>query len=165
MSLWRDRLRPASFRGVGFHVEIGARSGGRRPVLHEFPKRDTPYAEDMGRKGGGFTITAYVIGSAYTLDRDDLIEALETEGPGLLVHPTMGEFDAQPGPFSVVERRERGGFAEFEMNFLEAGSRDPFTITNATQGQVGSAADAAEAQVTNSTASQLAQAGPGQNWI
>jgi prophage DNA circulation protein len=48
---WRDVLlsQPASFRGVIFHVETGGKSSGRRTVTHEYPKRDDPYAEDMGR--------------------------------------------------------------------------------------------------------------------
>ena len=34
-----------------FYVEIASKSGGRRTAFHQFPKRDTPYAEDMGRDG------------------------------------------------------------------------------------------------------------------
>lgn len=161
MSLWRDRLRPASFRGVEFHVEEAARAGGRRAFLHEYPKRDTPYAEDLGRKGEGFTVTGYLVGPDYILDRDDLIAALNAEGPGLLILPTQGEFDVQPGPFSSIERRERGGFVEIAMNFLEAGTASPFTTNAATQSQVRGAADAAEAQVTTSTAQQQATATTG----
>ena len=89
---WQDRLRPASFRGVEFHVEIGAVASGRRIAQHEFPKRDEPYAEDMGRRIRRHPVTAYFIGFDYQLGRDDLIVALEEEGPGLLVHPTLGEF-------------------------------------------------------------------------
>src|SRR5262245_59263736 len=92
---WRERLRPASFRNAIFHVEVGGKTSGRRIALHEYPKRDTPFAEDMGRRTRVYDITGYVIewdrqlGRDYTKPRDTLIEALEKEGPATLIHPTL----------------------------------------------------------------------------
>ena len=51
-----ENLRPASFRGVAFEVESHSESGGRRIELHEYPLRDTPYAEDLGKKAGKWQI-------------------------------------------------------------------------------------------------------------
>src|SRR5215203_3377369 len=96
---WRKRLREASFRGVPFHVETQGRTSGRRTVLHEYPKRDEPYAEDMGRAARRYQITGHVIqkfhlpsGSGfasinYDACRDALVEALERPGPGTLLDP------------------------------------------------------------------------------
>jgi prophage DNA circulation protein len=141
---WIERLRPASFRGAEFHIEIGGRAGGRRTVLHEYPKRDEPYAEDMGRRGRRFGITAYVIGPDYTDFRDALIAAMETEGSGLLVHPTMGEFLVNPENFNCQERRTNGGMAEFELSFVEAGSNSSFGRPEvSTQANVAGAAETA----------------------
>src|SRR5690348_3948807 len=108
--MWRDRLVPASFRGVQFHVEIQARSGGRRLAPHEYPKRDDPYTEDMGRRGRAFSITAYLIGPGFRDDRDALISALETEGPGLLRLPTGHAMQVLCSTYNAAERRERGGY-------------------------------------------------------
>ena len=47
---WRSKWMPAKFRNARFHVESAVRESGRRIVSHEFPKRDVPYAEDMGRR-------------------------------------------------------------------------------------------------------------------
>ena len=58
---WRSRLMPAKFRGARFHVDTGVRESGRRIVPHEFPKRDVPYAEDMGRRAREFTVRGYII--------------------------------------------------------------------------------------------------------
>lgn len=143
-SPWRDRLRPASFRGAAFHVEIGSRASGRRLALHEFPKRDVPYVEDMGRKARLIQITGYCVGPDYQDERDDLVDQLEREGPGLLIHPTFGEFLAHGGISSEIERRERGGFVEIEMQFLEAGADVPFSAEAATQDQVKSQAGIAQ---------------------
>ena len=60
---WRTLLlsAPASFRGIAFHVESGTLSGGRRTVVHEYPKRNDPYAEDMGRHASRWSLTGYLI--------------------------------------------------------------------------------------------------------
>ncbi len=155
---WRDRLRPASFRGASFHVEAGGPSGGRRVAGHEFPKRDTPYAEDMGRRGRRITIAAYVIGSDYASERDALIAAMEQEGPGLLVHPTLGERLYQPDTYSCNKSRERGEFAEFELTFVEAGSRAGATSA-ATASVVQSRADASGNAASSAVDKTLASGG------
>lgn len=147
---WRLRLRPASFRGAGFYVEAGTRSGGRRLAPHEYPKRDLPYVEDMGRKARGYSVTAYCLGPDYQDDRDALILALEAEGSGTLVLPALGDVVVKAGPYAVIERRERGGFCEFEISFLEAGEESAFSIEAATQDQTNTKADAAQGALTTS---------------
>jgi prophage DNA circulation protein len=162
MSAWRDRLVPASFRGVEFHVELGALSGGRRVVMHEFAKREEPYAEDMGRRARRYPVTGYLVSPEYIFDRDDLIEALEEEGPGVLVHPTLGEFEVAAGDFTCTERRERGGYCEFEMMFLEAGADVSTDFGTDTQGVVKSNSADAEAAAKSSVDGALGQKRPGQ---
>lgn len=118
---YRDNLMPASFRGAEFHVETGSKAGGRRIVNHEFPKRDIPYAEDMGRKSRKFPIVGYLIGDDFAQQRDALVRACEQGKPGMLQHPTMGMQLVVCDSYTVTERRERGRMCEIEMNFLEAG--------------------------------------------
>ena len=52
---------PASFNGARFHCEANARESGRRIVEHQFPKKELPYAEDMGRAAREFTVRGYCI--------------------------------------------------------------------------------------------------------
>src|SRR5262252_3747421 len=59
--LWRLKLRQASFKAAAFHVESQGRVSGRRTVLHEYPKLDVPYAEDLGLHARRYQITGYVI--------------------------------------------------------------------------------------------------------
>ncbi|WP_270796216.1 DNA circularization N-terminal domain-containing protein [Aeromonas sp. QDB11] len=80
-----DRLQPASFRGVAFKVDSDDLQVGRRTVLHEYPGRDTPSVEDLGRETREYAISAYLIGHDFIAERDRLIEALEQAGPGDLV--------------------------------------------------------------------------------
>jgi prophage DNA circulation protein len=116
------RLVPASFASVRFHVEQQARSGGQRTVLHEYPKRDEPFAEAMGRHAYRYQMTGYLIGPNYHLTKRALVKALEGEG-GTLIDPYLAEprkFICER--FSVTETRERGGYCTFEMAFVELGS-------------------------------------------
>lgn len=129
---WRDALRPASFRKAFFHVEAGSREGGRRIVLHEFPKRNTPYAEDMGRKAVHFTVRGYCIaypfdtGRAlyqrdYRIPRDMLLYALEQEGPGILQLPLLPAMQVVVLQYRLTEEQKTGGYCVFDISFAEAG--------------------------------------------
>lgn len=129
---WRDILlsEQASFAGVMFHVESGGRSSGRRTVVHEYPKRDLPYAEDMGRHALRFQLTGYLIyrpGNPmyeYTSQRTRLYTALEKSDADMLRHPVFypGGILVMCERFSMTESRERGGYTQFDMQFVEAGS-------------------------------------------
>lgn len=123
---WRDLLLPASFNGAPFHVEAGGKSSGRRIALHEYPKNDTPNTEDMGKMATRFQLSGYVIGEDYLLYRELLIAACEAEGPGLLIHPSMGALMVACAGYSVTEDRQKGGMATFALEFVQAGS-DPFS--------------------------------------
>lgn len=117
---WRDRLGPASFRGVPFHVDVAEMTGGRRNVHHEFPFRDLPYVEDLGRRGRTFPVEAYVLGDDYMAARDALLAALEAEGPGELIHPYYGTRRVSvSGGFRVRETSAEGGVARIAVEFAE----------------------------------------------
>ena len=119
---WRDELRPASFRGVPFETRGSHElTGGRRRVVHEYPQRDEPSLEDMGRKARGRKITAFVIGPDYMAGRDALIAALEQEGSGELILPFGGRVKVGIGDFTMRESTEFGGMAEFSIDFTEDG--------------------------------------------
>lgn len=118
-----DQLRPASFRGVPF-VSLGGEGGfGRRNELHEYPLRDTPWVEDIGRGTRRFRLFGFVVGDDVIAQRDLLIAACEKEGVGSLVHPTFGRRDVSLMDFRSIERWEKGRYFEFEFEFIEGGPR------------------------------------------
>jgi prophage DNA circulation protein len=145
---WRARLVPATFRSVEFKVEVRGRASGRRSITNEYPKRDTPSSEDMGRRARRYQITGYVVGPDYVFQRDDLIAAMEAEGSGLLILPTGEEAMVTPGEYTVRESRRTGGMAEFDLNFNEAGE-DGFDIVDDTLSIVESGAQTLQGAATD----------------
>ncbi len=119
---WRDQLQPASFRGVPFHVEGDDLSAGRRVQVHEYPQRDKPYVEDLGRATRRFSVTGYIIGADYMAGRDRLLAAVEEAGPGALVHPYYGSLQVvADGECRVAHSDREGGMCRFSLSFVEAG--------------------------------------------
>ncbi|UVK81256.1 DNA circularization N-terminal domain-containing protein [Pseudomonas sichuanensis] len=118
---WRDKYRTASFRGVEFHVESAESAHGRRQAVHEHAQRDVPYTEDLGRKAREFSLTGYLVGKEYDLQRDRLIEVCEQAGPGALVHPYRGEMTVVCRGLTVSESSDDGGMCRLTFTFLESG--------------------------------------------
>ena len=119
---WKDDLQTGSFRGVGFFTESSDGELGRRIALHEYPLRDKPYAEDLGKKAQTFTMEIFVLGESYMAERDKLIQALNASGSGTLIHPYRGTIKAvvlsARGP---RESTRQGGMASFSVTFVESG--------------------------------------------
>lgn len=175
MADWKDSLRPASFRGVPFFVDDHEASYGRRQATHEFPQRDEPYTEDLGRAARTYTVNGYLIGDDYPDQRKRLIDACEGDGgAGELVHPYLGSVQVTCGGLKVSESATEGRICKISLTFTEAGkpkfpteASDPTkAITGAANGLTDAAkggflggfltggfpafvADAAQAQLAN----------------
>ncbi|HEY2243456.1 MAG TPA: DNA circularization N-terminal domain-containing protein [Xanthobacteraceae bacterium] len=171
---WRDALRPASFRNAHFHCEVGRRENGRRVVVHEFPKKSAPYAEDMGRRAKTFTVRAYCIQyptnlgqiqiagvgtiglpgfelflKDYRIARDLLIAALESYGAGNLQLPSLPAESVLVTRYSLTEEQKFGGYCTFDIEFAEAGFPPQYFSTNTPQ-TVNSAASTVQQNAANS---------------
>lgn len=118
---WRDRLLPASYRGVGFFVESDSLAGGRRVALHEYPLRDTPFSEDLGRRARAYQLEAVLVGPDYDRAVARLTTALEAAGAGMLTHPTHGLVSVVVVGFRVRLSTAEGGMARVTMDLAEAG--------------------------------------------
>lgn len=146
MTTWRDALQPAKFRNAGFLYADADGTLGRRVHLHEYPGRDLPFAEDLGRKARQWTMNIFVIGAGYMAERDALVAALEQTGPGTLQHPYLGPL--QVAAVDVQGPREstrHGGMASFRVTFVEAGDNSLPVAATDHQAVVSARADAAQA--------------------
>ncbi len=133
----RAKLRPASFRGVPFLVDVAEGMGGRRLVTHEFPLRDTPFTEDLGRLPRLFRLEAFVIDplpgtlldyaaqpqTDWMTQRDALLDAIEGYATAaILVHPTLGEITCRGAAIQWREQITREfGWCQFRLEFVVDG--------------------------------------------
>lgn len=142
---WKDQLRPASFRGIAFHVVSDSANFGRRVALHEYPFRDEPVAEDLGRRAREIRISAILLGADYMQRRDALIEAAESSGGGKLVHPQYGEMQVSvtDGGMTVDHSSADGGCCRISFSCVETGEFKFPSSTVVTEDVVRSRADGA----------------------
>lgn len=146
---WRESLLDASFRGVPFFVSGHESEVGRRVQVHEYPLRDLPYTEDLGRLAQSFSIDAYVLGTDYMQARDALLLAVEKAGPGPLVHPWLGQLSCTVLRCRLRESTEQGGMARFAIDFIESGDALYPDATASTGASVTAAADDATTVVAD----------------
>lgn len=155
---WRDEQRPASFRGVPFKVQANTRIGGRRGFTYEFAKSERSVDEDLGRRVSRASVSAYVIGLDCLEQADDLELALQAEGGGLLVLPTMGQAILRCEVYQRIETKDEGGIVRFEMSFVRSQSG---AVSQAPPEDTQAASRSAAAQTA--TASELS-AGTDDDW-
>lgn len=140
-------LPEASFRGVKFHVDTDERDGGRRGPDHEFPGKDQGYPEDTGKKMEGYAFNGYIgrrPGQADPIDQvNNLIDALNREGPGELVHPIFGTVQVQLRTWRKSGSKNLLGIHTFTMSFKEASDPTyPTATRSAAAGMPGAASSA-----------------------
>lgn len=143
---WRDRIGDgvAEFRGVRLYLERNSIAPGRRVQVHEYPLRDEPYAEDLGRKAREWQVTGYLIGDDYDVQRNRLADALELPGAFEMRHSYYGThrviFIGDP---SISESTREGGMARVRLTVLRADDKPRYPTAVADTQQV--VADEAEA--------------------
>ena len=142
MSNYADNLHPASFRGVPFQINGADLGAGRRVQVHEYPQRDMPWVEDLGRASREIALEAFLIGADYIDQVNRLLAALETAGRGTLVHPWLGTMQVSLSAPARVRFDSGLGMATVSLAFVEAGELSFPTPSSSTQPASRIAADA-----------------------
>lgn len=119
----QKKLRKASYCGVPFEVKEADVTVGRRVQVFEYPQRDVPFAEDLGRSARRFKVVAFVTGIDYVEKMKKLVEKLETRGSGELIHPWLGRLVVTPEKTSTVKYTNRLRYAEVSIDFVETGEK------------------------------------------
>lgn len=114
-------IQIVSFRGETFEVIDVGRSGGRRITTTEFPQRDDPYTQDLGRTARRYKFRGFIADPDLAGKKSRLLRALETEGQAVLVHPTDGPLLARCESYEITETSTTLGVVEFSMSFVEDG--------------------------------------------
>ena len=119
---WKDNLQDASLRGIAFKVDSDEATFGRRVQVHEYPNRDKPWAEDLGRATRRFSVQAYLIGDDFFEQRNRLIEAIEKPGSCTLIHPYYGEMTVVvDDAVRVSHSQSEGRMCRISFSFVESG--------------------------------------------
>lgn len=156
MALFAKGLLPASFRGAPFAVVNDDVGGGRRVVVHQYPGRDTPWTEDMGREARRFRFRGFIVdgdvvfaGGPIQLQRLLLLAALEKEGAGTLTHPTLGILNVRVSRFSIGADLGAGRVSDLDVEFVESGKRQFPSLLSQDSGLLSAANLAKAAMVVN----------------
>lgn len=139
---WKDGLRPASLGGVSCHASSRGLKGGRAGVSHEYPKRNSPYDEDMGRKARHWSVELYVIGDDYMAQRDALIAACERPGPKFYQDHWGRSGTVRVDEYDVKETSDEGRIARISVALVEAGGAAAPSAVAATTAVLAGAAQA-----------------------
>ncbi len=146
MALFGGKLLPASFRGAPFAVQNDEIGGGRRIALHQYPGKDEPWAEDMGREARrwrfrGFIVDGDVVfaGGPIQLQRALLLAALEKAGSGTLTVPTLGIVQACVTRFSMSQDLGAGRMSTVDVEFVESGKKSFPSLLSSSSGLLSAA--------------------------
>jgi prophage DNA circulation protein len=148
---WMDYLLPASWRGVPFHVFDNEARVGRRTALHEYPFRDTPWIEDLGKATSYYTFRGFLVGESCYLQQDLMMIACEISGAGPLTHPTLGLLSVSLiGQPVFRQSYQHGNAVMIDFTFAEGAPLQLFpSVIQNTISQVSSAADSALTSISS----------------
>ncbi|WP_421415951.1 DNA circularization protein [Serratia plymuthica] len=122
MVKWED-LHEASFRGAAFYLEDVEGTGGRRAIPHAYPRKNVGWTEDNGAELTQQQISGILLGADYLDKLNKLLAALNTPGPGELVHPWYGVQQVQAGKVTHRLSTQEGGIAYISFEVFEAGQQ------------------------------------------
>lgn len=151
-------LSPAEFNGVKFAVLNSKAEFGRRNVVHQYPFKDKPWVEDLGRGARKITMQGFLLhndaklgGKPLSIQIKDMIAAAESTQNGKLKHPILGELDVSLlAPVSISENWNKGRVAVLDFVFIEKGSQITPVLKISTINVTISASYTAKQAVNNS---------------
>lgn len=118
-------MKTAKWKGAPFEVEDGEDEGGPRNLLHEYPGRDDPDGEALGKLPKRFTITGHLIDSdegRLERKRKALEAKTDEPGPGTLEHPKHGSITCIiTGPVRFRYSTREGGMYRVTLELARVG--------------------------------------------
>ena len=129
----------ASWRGVPFAVRTFTEATGRRLEVHQYPLRDIPFTEDLGRSARRYRFSGYLVsndlvygGGDVSIQRRLIKSAAEQAGSGVLVHPTLGRLTVNCESVTFNEDLSAGTYLELDFAFVESGAQSAPSISTST---------------------------------
>lgn len=151
---WYDDKLPASLGGIALHYQEVSTTAGRRTSVHEFygDSREA-YVEDIGPVTWRATINVFLVGLDYNVQRDALVEVLNSKGPHEFVHPLRGPIMVRLGSEARLDESVReGGMVRIgQLDLVQAGLAYPVVTMETGPRLVKMAFDAAAIMAANTT--------------
>lgn len=114
---------PSSYNGVFYECLVAGSEHGRRGVTGEFPFGEKTAFQDMGIKIRHYSISGRFQGPQCVAQMSSLISAVETPGPGTLIHPTRGTLTVSVTSLKVKDDVvAAAGETTFDMECVDASS-------------------------------------------
>lgn len=123
---WSENLLDASYRGVPLQVMSEGLQAQRAIAQHGTPYQDGDSVEDLGRGARLFAMRCVLFGVNYEFELINLLTALDTPGPGELVHPIYGSVTVVAQGWDVQHDAERPDYAAVSLQFVEQKPDEPF---------------------------------------
>lgn len=147
---------PCTLDGVAVPVVRVTDEFGRAWVRHDYPGRNRPEMEDMGGKGGRFSVDAIYSGPFWRIRVGALRATVET-GPPLgthtFLHPFWGLLYGVVEGLRVEHQDDQEDTARVSFTFVEA---DPLPVAFSLGGAAVASQAAAEAAATAALAAAAA---------
>ncbi|MCE0999384.1 DNA circularization protein [Pseudomonas sp. NMI1173_11] len=134
---WKNDLLDCTYRGVAMDIMGEDLEASRAVVQHGVPYVDGDDVEDLGQEARVFSMRAVVFGPNYMFQLRLILSALDTLGPGELVHPIYGSVTVVSGGYKVSHQAERPDYAEIAVRFLEHTPNDAFFNRELTYTETG----------------------------
>lgn len=123
---WSETLLDASFRGVPLAVVEEGLQAQRALAEHGTPFKDGDSVTDLGRGARRFQMQVIVFGVNYEIELQNVLRALDTQGPGELIHPIYGSLSVVTQTWDVKHSAENPDSASVNLVFLEDTPDLPF---------------------------------------
>lgn len=116
---------PASFKGVPFEAVSSNDAFGRRGAEYEYPTAEHVNFQDLGRKMRRYKIEGRIVSGLHGPMSNAMVAAVESPGPGLLVHPIFGPVRVSCSTLTVgIEYIDKKRYTKLEFEFVEAPSAE-----------------------------------------
>ncbi|WP_064116773.1 DNA circularization protein [Pseudomonas fluorescens] len=123
---WSETLLDASFRTVPIQVVEESLQAQRALSEHGTPFKDGDSVKDLGRGSRRFQMEVVAFGVNYEIELQNILRALDTPGPGELVHPIYGSVSVVTQTWEVKHNADNPDSATITLLFLEETPELPF---------------------------------------
>lgn len=115
---WKNELQDASFRGIYFECSTIKDAVSKAQAIHQAPFSDEASIEDVGKDPRKISINAIFTGNTYKADSDQLIDALNSRGSGVLIHPIYGMCNASVANYSIDHEADNVNACTINIEFI-----------------------------------------------